>query len=117
MKKSFILLELIISIVLLSVIFLTTTTILLKVNKVNKSNLTTNLTKLEFETTKLFLINILKKEKNLNKIKYINNNLYYNNNLLQENISTFKTNKQNHLYQIDICINLYQNICQKWIIK
>lgn len=117
MTKSIILFELIVSIVLLSIIFLTTTTILLEVKEKNRLNFRTNLTKLEFETTKLFLTNILKEKQNLNQITYKDNQLFSNHNLLQENITNFSIKQQNQIYTIDICINLYINICQTWVIK
>ncbi len=117
MKKSLLLLETIVSIVLLSIIFLTTTKFLFEVNEKNKSNFTTNLTKLEFETTKLFLITTLKKDTNLNKINYENDKLFYNSNLLQKNVTNFTVSNENKIYTIDICINLYNNICQTWIVK
>ncbi len=117
MKKSLILFELIVSIVLLSIIFLTTSKVLLEVNKKNKIDFTTNLTKIEFESTKLFLTNALYKYKNLDNINYKDNKLFFNTNLLQNNVTTFRIKQNNNIYTIDICINLYNNICQTWIIK
>ncbi len=117
MRISLILLELIFSIVLLSIIFLTTTKVLFEVNKKNKSDFTTNLTKIEFETTKLFLTATLQKDKNLNQIIYNDNKLFFNTNLLQDNVTAFSIKQNNQIYTIDICIDLYNNICQTWIIK
>jgi hypothetical protein len=117
MKKSLILFELIVSIVLLSIIFLTTSKILLEVNKKNKTDFTTNLTKLEFETTKLFLTNVLYENKNLNDISYKETKIFFNSYLLQNNVTNFNIQQNNNIYTIDICINLYNNICQTWILK
>ena len=117
MRKSIVLLEVIFTIVLLSIIFLTTTKFLLQIIQTNKTTYTLNLTKIEFETTKLFLISILEKESSLNNIKYLDNKLYYNNNLLQENVTKYEVSSLNNIYTINICINLYDDICQTWIIK
>jgi hypothetical protein len=117
MKKSLLLIELIFSIVILSIIFLTTNSLITDIYKKNKTNFDINITKLEFETTKLFLTKTLKTFHNLNKISYKQNNLYFENNLLQKRVTSFVINKQNNLYKIDICIKISKNICQKWIIK
>jgi len=112
-----ILLELIFVIVLLSIIFSTTTKFLFTIMDKNRFDFTTNLTKIEFETTKLFLTNLLHKTNNLNTIKYKNDVLLYNNILLQNNVKSFKIVENNGIYTVDICINLQNNICQTWIIK
>ncbi len=116
-KKSFLLLEVLISIFFLSIIFLTSTKVLLSITQKNNSSYMINLTKIEFETTKLFLQNTLKKENDLNKIKYINNKLFYDNFLLQNHITSFNISSNNTVHHIDICIELYENICQTWVIK
>ena len=112
-----VLLELIFAIVLLSIIFLTTTKFLFAIYDKNRSNFTTNLTKIEFESTKLFLTSILQKENNFDAINYTNSKLFYNDNILQKDITTFSILQNNNIYTIDICINLYNNICQVWIIR
>ena len=117
MRKSIILLEIIFTIVLLSIIYLTTTKFIFAINEKNKINYTTTLTKLEFETTRLFLIATLQKEQCLNEIKYIDKKLYFNDNILQDNVNKFNLTKLNDVYKVEICINLYDDICQSWIIK
>ncbi len=118
MKKSIVLLELIFAIVLLSIIYLTTTKFLFAINEKNRSDFATNLTKIEFETTKLFLTNILREEKNLNNISYSNKNIFYNANLLQNNVTSFEISQYNETtYKIDICINIYNDICHSWNIR
>jgi len=116
-RQSIILLELIFVIVLLSVIFLTTTKFLFAIQEKNKVNFTTNLTKIEFETTRLFLINKLHKDSNLSLLKYSNKALFYNGILLQNKVSSFSKSDSNNTYTINICIDLYTKICQEWIIK
>ncbi|VAY88053.1 hypothetical protein MNB_ARC-1_755 [hydrothermal vent metagenome] len=119
MKKSIILLELIFTMVLLAIIFSTTTKFLFAINNKSNSDFTTNLTKIEFESTKLFLVNTLHHENKLTKITYSNNKLFYDTILLQNNITYFELiyNNSSNTYTVKICINLYQNICQEWIIK
>lgn len=112
-----VLLEIIFTIVLLSIIYLTTSKFIFILNEKNKINYSTNLTKLEFETTRIFLMSILKTEQNLNKIRHTNNKLFFNDYLLQDKVKKFKILKVNDIYSIEICINLYDNICQSWIIK
>ncbi len=117
MKKSLILFELLVSVVLFSIIFLTTTTILFEVNKKNKTDFTTNLTKIELESTKLFLTKTLQSDADLNQINYKQNQLFFDKYLLQDKVTAFTIKQNNNIYTIDICINLYNNICQTWIIK
>lgn len=117
MNRSIVLLEIIFSIVLLSIIFLTTSKFLFTVNEKNKTDFTTNITKIEFETTRLFLIQKLEKDGNLNKLKLEDNKLLYDNNLLLKKVTQFEISSSNDIYTINICINLYNNICQTWIIK
>ena len=117
MRKSVILLELIFVIVLLSIIFLTTTKFIFAIYDKNKSNYTTNLTKIEFESTRLFLINLLKEDRNLNSITYLDNKIYFNDNILQDNVTSFSKLENNGIYTINICVKLHNNICQKWVIK
>jgi type II secretory pathway pseudopilin PulG len=117
MRQSIVLVELIFVIVLLSIIFLTTTKFLFAIQDKNRVNFTTNLTKIEFETTRLFLINKLHIQSNLNLVSYSDNKIFYNGWLLQDNVSSFIISNDNNMYNIDICIDLYNNICQNWILK
>jgi hypothetical protein len=115
--KGLILFELIVVIVLSSILFLTTSNFLITIYKKDKINFSTNLTKIEFESTKLFLKQLLKKQNNLQNINYENNKLYYNLNILQNKVTKFNISKQNNIYTINICIKIRDNICQKWIIR
>jgi len=117
MYRSMILLEIIFTVVLLSIIYLTTAKFIFAVNEKNKINYTTNLTKIEFETTRLFLLTTLKKEQNFNKIKYIDKKLFFNDDLLQNNVESFSLTKIDDSYKVDICIKLFDNICQSWIVR
>ena len=117
MKKSIILLEIIFTVVLLSIIYLITVKYIYTINEKNKTNYTTNLTKIAFETTRLFLISTLKAEQNLNQISYRDKQIFYNDKLLQNKVESFDLTKINDIYKVNICINLSNNICQTWIIK
>ena len=116
-KKSIILLEQIISIVLISVIFLISSKFILAINSKNKSDYSQNITKLEFETTKIFLQNMLTKEKNLDNIIYLNDTILYKNTIVQENVTKFDIINNSNIYTINFCINLYSNICEKIVLK
>jgi hypothetical protein len=105
MKKSFLIFETIISVILFLTIFLTSTYLILYINNYNHQNYNTNLNKIKLETTKLFLEHTLQKEKNLNNINYTNNQLFYKTYLLDNNITLFEINKQNNIYNIDIKYN------------
>ncbi len=117
MKKSVILLELIFSILLLSIIFLTSSKFIFEVYEKNKTNYTANLLKIEFESTRLFLLKLLTREHNLNNITYKNKKLYYNSSILQNNVVNFEIQKDNNLYNINLCINTNPTICQVWILR
>jgi len=105
MKKSFLIFETIISVILFLTISLTSTYLMLYINNYNNQNYNTNLNKIKLETTKLFLEHTLQKEKNLNNINYTNNQLFYKTYRLDDNISLFEINKQNNIYNIDIKYN------------
>ena len=117
MKKSIILFELIISIVLLSIIFTVTSKFIFEVYTKNKQLQNNTILQLEFETTKLFFIHLLENNSTLNDIQYQDNALYFKNNLLLENVDSFKIQKNNLIYNINICIKKDDSICQNWIIK
>jgi hypothetical protein len=117
MKKSIIIFELILTIVISSIIFATTSKILLQLYDKNKQNYSINMTKLEFETTKLFLLNLLDNNLTLKDLLYTNSTLYYKLNILQGDVTQFKVSQSLEIYNINICIKLSSNICQNWILK
>ena len=117
MKKSIVLFELIISIVLLSIIFTVTSKFIFEVYTKNKQLQNNTILQLEFETTKLFFIRLLENNSTLGDIKYKKSALYFKDDLLLENVDSFKLQKNNTFYNINICIKKDETICQNWIIK
>jgi type II secretory pathway component PulJ len=112
MKKSILLLELIISIILISIISLISLNFTFYLYKQNNRNLNLNMAKIDLESTKLFL-----QKNNLAMISFNQNKLLYNNHLLLDNITKYKLSNENNLTFIDICIKKKYEICTNWILK
>ena len=122
-KKSAILFELLVSIVILAILSTFTLKFIFTIYKQNIINHNLNLSKLDLESTKLFLLSKINKKINiatkLNNIQEdtIGKKLYYNQYLLLENVTKFDLKKNNNIFNIDICIKRKYEICSKWIIK
>jgi hypothetical protein len=110
--KSIVLLELIISIVLVSIISLISLDFTFSLYKQNQKNIILNIIKIDLESTKLFL-NINK----FDKISYKNKTIKYNNNILLQNVSKFNYSSSNDLTKVDICIYNKYEVCKQWIMK
>ena len=72
--------------------------------------------KIDFETTRLFLEKKITEDKNLNKLTFLNNSLYYKDNLLLDNVIRYNTNT-NPFINISICIKKDIEICQDMVFK
>jgi len=114
MKKSLILLELIVSILILSIVAIYALKFTNSLYHQNMKNLNLNFAKLDLESTQVYL-----EQNGLDNIIFHSSTrkLYANNQLLLEDVSTFNLTSTNTLHSIDICINKNYEICQKWIIK
>jgi len=108
-KKSITLIEIIFSIVLLSIVLISSADIILHLNKKNNEDQELLVQKIDFESTRLFL----QKNKNLDKLTFLNNTLYYKNDILLKNVYTFSRN--NNI--ISLCIKNKIKNCQEIIIK
>ena len=112
MKKSIVLLELIISLVLFSIIAIVSSKMVYSLVEKNYNDTFIVQNNLILETTRLFL----SKNSDLSKIKQTDSNLYFDDNLLLENVSAFEISKIDDITTINICI--FENkICQKWKMK
>ena len=112
MKRSIVLLEVIISLILFSIIAIVSSKMVFSLVQKNSSDTFIVQNNLMLETTRLFLT----KNSNYLKVTQSDTSLYYENNLLLENISSYKLSKANDITTINICI--YDNkICQVWKIK
>jgi type II secretory pathway component PulJ len=112
LKRSIVLLEVIISLVLFSIIAIVSSKLVYSLVHKNSTDTFTVQNNLILETTRLFLT----KDKDFAQLRKIDSNLFYANNILLENISNYKISKTAHITTIDICI--YDNsICQVWKIN
>jgi len=112
LKKSIVLLEVLVSLILFSIIAIVSSKMIFSL--VQKSTNDTYILEnnLLLETTRLFL----SKQNDFSKLKQIDKNLYFDDNLLLENISKYKKSTYNELISINICI-YKDSICQVWKIK
>jgi hypothetical protein len=112
LKKSIVLFELLVSIVVISIITISTMTFSFNLYKQNDKNLQLNILKIDLESTKIFL-----EENNFSDIKYENNRLFYNTNILLDGVTKFEKIYQNNIYTINICLKNKYLVCKEWKIK
>ena len=114
MKKSIVLLELIISLLLFSIIAVVSSKMMYTLVKTNTSDLFITENNLILETTRLFLI----KQNTLISLELRDTKLYFQNHLLLKNVSKYKytLNKIFGIVTINICVH-DNKICQIWKIK
>jgi hypothetical protein len=112
MHKSITLIEIIFSLIILSIALLTSSNIILQLNKNNKTSKENLLLKIDFETTRLFLKYKIKEDENLSNVKYKDTILYYNKDILLQNVTKFKKSIISNIISINICINYNTEICQ-----
>lgn len=101
----------------MGVILLSTTNIINLLYKENKQTSTITISKLDFETTRLFLEHKIKIDKSLDKLTYQDRSLYYDNNLLLNNVNSFEKTKNNNFINITVCIKKDLKICQDMVFK
>jgi type II secretory pathway component PulJ len=109
-KKSFSLIELIVSIFIISLISIYSIYFYKEVFFKNEELFQNEKTKLELLNFKLFL------EKNLGfeKLTYKNENIYYDNSLLLKDVNKYKISTTDTFANINIC--LQNRICQELVI-
>ena len=112
MKKSIVLLEVIISLLLFSIIAIVSSKMLFTLISKNNNDTFIVENNLILETTRLFLT----KKNDLTQLALNDSKLYFNNSLLLENISKYNFSKKEDIVTIDICINKNM-ICQVWKLK
>ena len=118
MKKSITLIEIIFSLVILSVILITSANVILQLNKQNNTTRQNLLLKMDFETTRLFLQNKIKEKENIiNNLKYQDTTLYYKNDILLKDVVKFTINKNTNIIFINLCIKYNIEVCQDIRIK
>ncbi|MGB5867832.1 MAG: hypothetical protein WBG69_08200 [Arcobacteraceae bacterium] len=109
MKRSIVLLELIVSLLLFSLIAIGSSKMIFTLVHKNKENTFIVENNLILETTRLFIT----KQKYFSNIVLRGTELYFQNNLLLENISKYEIIQNSNFYIIDICIHK-DTICQTW---
>ena len=109
-SKSFVLVEVIFSVVLFSIIMFYTlnSTLTLQIENKKSYERLTNIILLE--STKIFL----EKKNNFSPIKFEDDKLYYDNNLLLSGIKSYSLSNDAKFKVIDICL---KNICQQWYFR
>ena len=109
-KKSFSLIELIVSIFIVSLICIYSLYFYKGVFFKNEQLFLDELTKLELLNFKLFL------EKNLNfeKLSFKNQNIYYDEALLLKEVNSYKLTNSNEYVSINICLK--NRVCQELVI-
>jgi prepilin-type N-terminal cleavage/methylation domain-containing protein len=102
-KKGFTLIEIIFSITISSIILFSALNILKVLNQQNEKTFTITITKIDFETTRLFLEQKIQDDSTLSNLTLKETILFYNGNPLIKDITSFtKTNETNGI-NIDIC--------------
>ena len=113
MKSSISLIEILVSIILISTIFIYSTLFIKELSVANRLNQSYTLLYLELNSLKVFL------EKNKDELKdelsFRNGNLYFKNNLLFENILSFDIIYESNFARILILPK--DSFLQTWIIK
>jgi len=112
MKKSIVLLELIISLLLFSIIAVVSSKMMYTLVKTNTSDLFITENNLILETTRLFLI----KQNTLSDVEFRDAKLYFQNYLLLKNVSHYSSRPYDGIVTINICVH-DNKICQTWKIK
>ncbi|WP_419764148.1 MAG: prepilin-type N-terminal cleavage/methylation domain-containing protein [Arcobacter sp.] len=109
-KKSFSLIELIVSLFIISLISIYSIYFYKEIFFKNEQLFQDEKTKLELLNFKLFL------EKNLDfdKLSYSKQNIYYDNALLLKNVNKYRLSRHDNYISIDICLE--KRVCQELVI-
>jgi prepilin-type N-terminal cleavage/methylation domain-containing protein len=116
-KKAFTLLELIFSIALASIILFSTLSILKVLHQENQKTLNLTLTKMDFETTRIFLEHKIREDLTLSNLTLNDKVLLYSGNPLMKNVSSFTKNIEENGIILAICSNLYGEFCTEIYLK
>ena len=109
-KKSFSLIELIVSLFIISLISIYSIYFYKEIFFKNEQLFLDEKTKLELLNFKFYL----EKNKNFDKLSYTNKNIYYDDALLLKNVNKYTLNTTNNYISIDICLD--NRVCQELVI-
>jgi len=111
-KKSIGLIEILFVIVISSVLFISISNVNLDLHKLNSNEYNKNLSKIEFESFRLFLQKRISIDNNLEKLRYQDNIVFYNQNILIKNIVTYSKSVKSNNINIYMCIKNRIKMCQ-----
>lgn len=111
-KKSFVLLEVIISLVLFSVLVLGTVEFIFSIRKTTEHTTKALGNILKLEATRLFLTH----NTDLSKLNFIQDRLYYKSDLLLDKVSKYQLQMIPNIATINICLD-NNSVCQVWKIR
>ncbi|MCI0500516.1 MAG: prepilin-type N-terminal cleavage/methylation domain-containing protein [Epsilonproteobacteria bacterium] len=112
-KKAFTLIELIFSVALASIILFSTLSILKVLHQENQKTLNITLTKIDFETTRLFLEHKIKEDVTLSNLALANRILLYRGDPLMKNVSRFSKSIETNGIMLTICSDNYGRFCSE----
>jgi hypothetical protein len=117
MKQSITLVEIIFTIVILSVVLLTSSNLILTLNQKNNEEQILLNQKIDFESTRLFLNHKIKDDIHLDKLLFSTNRLFYDNDILLKNVNSYIKTIDANTITIKLCIKNYILSCQNIVIK
>lgn len=116
-KKAFTLLELIFSIALSSIILFSTLSILKVLHQENQKTLNLTLTKIDFETTRLFLEHKIKKDLTLSNLILTDGVLFYSGDPLMKNVGNFTKDIEGNAIILTICSDTNGQFCTEMYLQ
>lgn len=116
-KKAYGLLELLFSTVIGVIIIFSSFGILKTIQKKDQITFDQTLTKIDFETTRLFLEHKIKTDATLSNLTLNNKRLLYNNDPLMDNVTDFSKSIEPNGIMIHICSDLNGELCTNFYLK
>ncbi len=116
-KKAFSLIEVIFVASIGAIILFSTLSILNSIQKKDQITFDQTITKIDFETTRLFLGDKIKDDPTLSNLTLNDKRVLYDGDLLIDNISNFSKTIDQKGVQIDICSDLNGKFCTNFYLK
>lgn len=112
-KQASILLEVIFSIMLLSIVTVSAMLIYKEFFKLNRNEFNIEINKIELLNTKYFLQKKLNFLNDTTKLTFSNSNLYFDNHLLLNNVSSYNVKSTSSSFTMNICLK--DKICKEFL--
>lgn len=116
-KKAFTLLELIFTLIISSIILFSTMGIFKVLHQENQKTLNLTLSKMDFETTRLFLEHKIKDDLTLSKLTLTDKVLLYSGDLLMKNVSSFTKDIEVNGITLTICSDTNGQFCTEMYLQ